>query len=131
MTTTEQRPKAKAQKKIKTLLDKTLDMHKVCDPKSRKSSHKKLLRLSKWLTTKERLTNLKSEHEWVQENKTLRDFFDNIAKIGDERQDQTKISDYKALEEHFKKNYNEDEKDEYVREVKAIVLEPLLEKSIL
>jgi len=30
--------------------------------------------------------------------------------------DKPKISDYIALEDHFKTNYNEDEKDEYVKE---------------
>ena len=60
---------------------------------------------------------LKSTQNWVQQDRNFNPFFNKITEIGDMKGDKTKISDHEALEEHhFKTNYNEDEKDEYVKE---------------
>ena len=45
---------------------------------------------------------LKSTQKWVQKDGKFKQFFNKITKIGDMKGDKTKISDYKALEEHFK-----------------------------
>ena len=59
---------------------------------------------------------LKPTQNWVQQDRNFNPFFSKITQIKDMKGDKPKISDYIALEDHFKTNYNEDEKDEYVKE---------------
>ena len=56
------------------------------------------IRLAKWLAAKKKLTDLKSKHKWVQEDEHFKDLFVKISQIGDELNDQTKISEYEKLE---------------------------------